>query len=680
MNKILYKFCRSVFIPHIGFATVVFFVSVLVLFFPSTKGFADNLCPTTMATLVPRDIVRNWLESAGPGHLVGFAQNSAGLLRPIVSSSNEFDSSRQFEPHVPIGPRGWNPKRIVRTVPLIRKQTGATANFSPEGSGFLPHNLSRLFSSGAILVTDPHAVSVDKDWTVETLRMSRIFLSPRMTRYSLLMAVDPGEEYDDPYSYGRKMRLPPGGRTGVLLDVGLPVVLGFPFQRHDGSTEWFLNAEVLEVKGAGGITGGFRYGDGRRWHLIDGGVSGSFGQREFADLSAQGFRVNEPNAVVHSVFDSPVGPQSQILRFSPGTVRATHSGNPALSIPADITDRTVRAMAKHWARQLAKGVIPASHAENLVVLRDYDDFALTDRADLIPIGQFPLSLRDGDTSPQRVLLGAIATSTHIPGYVAERNFPQFRDSLISELATLVSLTEEQVHRLRTATNDKALAGSLWDLVIAKHYYLQRRAGGQPICLDNRLLPQHKLVVKDFAGTEMLDRAQQVIKGLDDNIAYYDRNTRIPLTDPAEEQKRIELRNAIPRFEAEKARILGSGLTVDGLMKTITSSQYRGYWEDPERELEEPKWSPLRAFDKIFGEWTERLLTLRRELHRQRDFFRDLTVRNSDPLLAEDLLASLRLAEQRYLRVSRMTPYDFVTLDDADYSKLVEQNARHQNAP
>jgi len=265
----------------------------------------------------------------------------------------------------------WNPAREAIEIPLAVQNAVVDRLDKSDDWPSLPADLRSIFESGNLLVTSSQK---------------------GMSHYSVLMAVVPSRNVSGT-----------GGRTGVLLRDGLPIIVVIKGKEF-----------LAELKGVGTPEGGYNYARAYRPGSPRGTLQLEQSEREFRNLESErrrnpDFQTGDtPRAAAQVKWKKGVAEggftQGFLIRLSPGSIRATFAENEALTPPAGV-DRW-RDVAFQLLRQfgllLGRGLLLGTHAENLVVLNNWQSYAMTDLADARELHEFhPLSGSFPQCSKQR---------------------------------------------------------------------------------------------------------------------------------------------------------------------------------------------------------------------------------------------------------------------------------------
>lgn len=369
-------------------------------------------------------------------HLIGFYRDQAGKIKPVYSNAPELASVRNIEEgNLVFSGSGWNPRRVMRQVPLTAKRAvdvridGKSREFD-----LLPSFLKDAFQDGKVFVTAKANES---------------------TEFSVLMAVAPNQDGSE-------------GRTGILLHQGEPVTV------RKGGKEF-----LVEIKGVGVPEGGFDYNYKSTRGTIRGGIEASSAFYEFK-MNKLDQQTNPEAAenntvlVVGSVsFEGESGRQASLIRLTPGSIRATFRDNPDLEKEIGESSDLARWFGLTWGSFIARGLIPLSHMENLVAIEGGKRFVMTDYGDIAPIGIFPLDKRSED----RAARDSIAALAEMPGYNHEKHFPKFLAGFVEALQKNGTVKEKTINEIKRAKSTAEVGKIFWDQFLVLEHFRQKSSLG-----------------------------------------------------------------------------------------------------------------------------------------------------------------------------------------------------------
>ena len=367
--------------------------------------------------------------------IIGFMRDSDGLIQPVRSDSNQVHSIREIEKMF-TGLVRWITDRRMTETPLVEfSGNNLKLDLKSQDYDSLPAQLKDMFASGKILITGNNS---DKG------------KSP----YSVLMPV--AYQNDGVHE----------GRTGVLLYNGEPVIVKF-------SGKEFL----VELKGVGTPEGGYGYSNSRRF--IRGGIVPGHTDLEFRNIEAD--RLGNPRfAKGDSVrvgatfsFDSPKGRQSYLIRFTPGSIRASFRENAGLGIPEGNSVLLAKKMGEIWGDFISRGLIPSTHFENLVALNGYQDYIMTDYADIAHIGRHPHRGHNKESTTR----DALRVIREMPGYKKTEHFPAFREGLVSSLKKSKKVPDATIREIAELESDEEIGDVLWNDYLRMVYFRYKQKSG-----------------------------------------------------------------------------------------------------------------------------------------------------------------------------------------------------------
>jgi len=402
-----------------------------------SKWRSSVICAHGTAALARVGDISAPVTGADSPHLVGFYRDQEGKIKPIYANTNELQSVRNLERAGIFGfSNGWNPHRIIREIPVTTQAVmepnldGRTADFD-----LLPEAVRNVFQSGQIFVTAPG----------------------KKTDFSVLMAVAPNGGKDE-------------GRTGILFSHGKPLIVTKQGKEY-----------LVEIKGIGTPEGGFDYDYNSRRGNIRGGVEAGDAFHEFK--VNQEDQQNNPDALhgntvlVPASFsfhgNSVVGRQAILVRLTPGTLRSSFRGKEGANIPEPRPEELARGFGETWGNFIGRGMIPVSHFENLIGTENYHRYVMTDYADIVPIGKFPIADRQEDT----VTLDSLAHLEEMPGYRKDIHFPLFRDGFVAGLEKGKRVDKRTIELIKAAKTTEQIGKILWDGYLALEYFRQKEQQG-----------------------------------------------------------------------------------------------------------------------------------------------------------------------------------------------------------
>ncbi len=601
------------------------------------------------------------VKTAAAGQfIIGFMRDKEGLIRPVRSDSNRVRSIRELDGIFAIFGR-WITDRRMTEIPLVEfSGNNLKLDLKSQDYDFLPDQLKDIFASGKILITGNNS---DRG------------KSP----YSVLMPV--AYQSDGVHE----------GRTGVLLYNGEPVIVKF-------SGKEFL----VELKGVGTPGGGYDYNDSNRF--IRGGIIPGHTDLEFRNIEAD--RLENPRFVEgDSVragatlsFDSPKGRQSYLIRFTPGSVRASFRENAGLNIPEGNSVLLAKKMGEIWGDFISRGLIPLTHFENLVALNGYQDYIMTDYSDIAPIGKYPYRDRDKES----VTKASLAALSEIPGYKKTQHFPAFREGLVSSLKKSKKFSDATIGKIAELETTNEIATVLWDDYLRLVYFRQRqKIGWIPDSLKYVDL-DHVDFSDEFFSETLIDKLKLAYRRNIDEISRIQgriEENRASLKKQLEElelmksnpqkwkdqlmakeswmsdsqaQMQLESRQNqlessqqgfndwvkerqgdIENLKNENIGIEGTNFTVEGVLKIIKGDEYINAFKTVIMGIE----SGHKYYAIDLGNNAQDLLLLRNYLRKEIKFLEGLEKMASKDELAE-IQRNLALAKERHEEFASMGPYEF----------------------
>jgi hypothetical protein len=392
-------------------------------------------------TIAPEELAQRYARTPGfGGILIGFVRDQHFKIQPVFSDTAAFESRRDGS--LPTvywqSDQLWNYARESRIIPLDIRP-GLTRQQLTQDWEVLPLELRELLErgSGFITSTDPDA-----------------------SAYSVLMAVAPAGDGH-----------PLGGRTGILLKDGLPIV-----------TSIFNKEYVLEIKGVGHAEGGFNYAMDYREGSPQGTLALRQGTAEFENLEhlrqvdAQFSKGNSVRAVGlfewHPGIDPHGFQQAMLFRFSPSSIRASFTGNDSFDAlwGTDRWNESAYQLMYQVGRLLGLGIMLRTHLENLLIwvghstMTDFSDGSLLHHHPRFT-GARLFSLRDE-------LQSMIDTGLQTPGFTGSLQtlLGAFADGLLQS----APLPEQIVTEFSASRTSEEAADLLWRHFLGYQYYLSKR--------------------------------------------------------------------------------------------------------------------------------------------------------------------------------------------------------------
>ena len=586
------------------------FVSVVFLIFSANLWAADPsmVCSGAMTggTTGSSGVVTRSGSSDSPSegrkHLLGLSRDREGKLVPIFSEDARLSSIRGG-----VG-EDWVAAREMTQIPLaISQVSGFSLDAQSSDYDHLPKHLREIFAQNKILVTASSGEETSE--------------------YSIQIAV---ALIDDG---------PNQGRTGFLLYKGEPVVVEI-------SGKEFL----VEIKGVGRPEGGYRYD--HPYRTILGGLLLSQADSEFMQIESE--RISNPAFALGNTvrvaarlsFDSPKGRQGYLIRLSPGSMRASFRDNPEIRVSQAQEDLLARKAGEIWGYYLARGLVPMTHFENLIANVDYSDFILTDYADIIPIGTYPL----WDRKPDDIVITVMWSITEMPGYDYERHFPLFYQGLLKALGDSQRLSSTALYEVGISASLPDIARALWKRHLQLEYYRQHRdAGWIPTPLGNVQL-DHEDFRPGYFSRELVTKLRHAQFDLLDNLGV----TQQRLNRAQQDQDQRMVRNgqrAVERMQRDLDALTETQFSLEGLLYLVQTNEFlREFWISGRS-------SRYLAVSSRFGRNTEDLRRISDYLRRQIIFLGVIEKMVSGFERAE-VLRNLKVAKERYLAIQKMGPYQF----------------------
>jgi hypothetical protein len=570
--------------------------------------------------------------------LLGVVRDAAGKLQPLYGASPKFASYRNFW-NSGGGEQefyAWEAQRKIEELPLSVVKTNGSRLVRTPDFARLPEPLAALLSSGKILVTQAHATTS----------------SPERSEYSVMVATVPGENGSL-------------GRTGYLIRKGVPVIV-----EADGKE--FL----VEVKGLGNPEGGFAYRDANNGLAIRGGLVEPEAFRENSALENE--RTSNPDfthgdtarSAGYVVFDSPVGHQAYLIRLSPGSVRATFTGISDLAQDRINDAHAVRGMAELWGGFFARGYIPYSHPENIIIADGTKVFA-TDYADILPVGAFPGRYEGRSVvTPETAITVSLNGILQLPHYDPLTDFPVVKKAIADRLLVKQRISPSVRDAIEKAKDVTELATLLWKHVLALDHFRQQARDGflppvlesltqKPPELDPAQLPE---VVRENIRKEKEKLSQQkgwsefVVKRAKQELSNAEKNQ--PLAQILEAKKKLaEAEQWQAGWKAALAAIEQTGGTLEGAIKLLENEAVKEFFNGRSDEMDFPGPGPGPTVVSIFGANARNLLELENHLRKQIAFLELLEGQGS----ADEkkiIQANVTEAKHRLEALSKLNAYTF----------------------
>jgi hypothetical protein len=422
---------------------------------------AETQC--TLSEVPPAEIQERLGDRTGK--LFGMSRDSHGKLVPSFSTGREFLSIRNLVDPTLFSLFGerWNARREMLEIGLTIEAVPGATLVEREDFSALPAPLKGIFRSGSILLTNDGS-HPRSEWSVVMA-----------TAPDLRTLPDPRKPKGIPLGNEPQVWVL-GGRTGFLCRNGVPVVL-----RDTVSQQEFL----VELKGVGQASGGFAEDN---QFTIRGGQLLAQAVREDENISllksepayARGDTVRSAG---YANFKTEFGMQAISFRLVPGNIRATFRESDGLTASPNATSVAAEKMGELWGLFFKRGMVPMSHPENMIANADFSDYYMTDLADVLPLGRFPVAWGHERREAAESLYLSINAVRQLPNYQGARDFELYKKGLLSQLSHSIYASDSGLAEIAAATDTKTMADSVFKMIGPPAIFdYQRAHGSVPLAL------------------------------------------------------------------------------------------------------------------------------------------------------------------------------------------------------
>lgn len=400
---------------------------------------------------VSKEELLNRFHLRGGQEFFTFERDSIGNIQ-MTTARGEYDSEGRsiakpkFSSLRRLGPQNsnaWNSEREMKMIFLYEHKVPGLRLKKTSEWKLLPKDLIQVFESGQILTTEPNG--------------------KHDIKYAVLMAVADIQGAVSLSGGYRETRLE--GRTGLLFQYVdyrfVPVVVRNPTTGIES---------LVELKGVGPPD---RKGyDQKGGYEFRGGVTVEEALREFreiqsnSDIEKNGVRTPGVITFFNEKFKKQ---QGYTLRLVPGNARVSYRINDSLVKYYELDERVASFMGTRWAAYYSRGLIPATHPENIIVTENGRTFYMTDFSDILNAKDFPMNL-EGRVRTLRDTFGAsMQAVTQLPTYNQNVHFVLFKNAFASELQNLISVPDANRIAIKGAASMKELEDVVFEFLKGRSF-------------------------------------------------------------------------------------------------------------------------------------------------------------------------------------------------------------------